>query len=93
LCRRTPVFGKDRARTPTAPAFRTISVGCTLWFVDIGGGLGSGPVRGNPEFTSRAVREAGVECEVQSYSVSFRSALVGVLVFVAILVGVYLIFT
>lgn len=59
--------------------------------MDIGGGLGSGSSRGNPEFTSRAVREAGVEYEVQNYVVSFRSALVGVLVFVAILVGVYLI--
>jgi hypothetical protein len=61
--------------------------------VDIGGGLDSGPVRGNPEFTSRAVRDARVESEVQSYSVSFRSVLVAVLVFVAILVGVYSIFT
>ena len=61
--------------------------------MDIGGGLGSGPVRGNPEFTSRAVRDAGMEHEVQNYSVTFRSVLVGVLVFVAILVSVYLIFT
>jgi hypothetical protein len=61
--------------------------------VDFGEGLGSGSFRGDPEFTSRAVREAGVEYEAQNYGVSFRNALVGVLLFVAILVGVFLIFT
>jgi hypothetical protein len=65
--------------------------------VDAGQGAGTGGGDGSPFFraegATKAEREAFQEYHHRTYGISFKSALIVVSLFVAILIGIYLFFT
>lgn len=67
---------------------------CTLWVVDVGGGLGGGSGGGfTPQGARHVEREGRAQYDSPSYAVSLRSVLIVVALVIALVVGATVVLT